>query len=130
MNNPEEEDFKIMETIEEKEKVIDIYFTMIVGDYYFIKCLNEFKDQSGFGIESFGILFYQDFEIWDEFRCKENEVALLDYPAAEKDRIGYLDFQQFYPYVYQYGQRFIQKHPERKEEVTRLLKEIKESWGI
>lgn len=48
-------------------------------------------------------------------------------PAVEEDTIGYLDSQQFYPYLYQYRQKFIRKHPKKKEEVTRLLKEIKES---
>ncbi|MBA4603116.1 ribonuclease toxin immunity protein CdiI [Thermoactinomyces mirandus] len=130
MYNSEEENYKIMKTIEEKELCIRIFFSL-VGNYYFIRCLNEFKEKTGFGKEEIMILFHQDFEEWEKYRCKENEVALLMYyPAAEEDTIGYMDFEQFYPYVNQYGQQFIQRHPEKKEEVTRLLKEIKESWGI
>jgi hypothetical protein len=41
-----------------------------------------------------------------------------------------MDFKEFYPYVYKRAQEYISSHPKRKEEVTRLLKEIKESWGI
>ncbi|MBA4601980.1 ribonuclease toxin immunity protein CdiI [Thermoactinomyces mirandus] len=130
MYNSEDENYKIMETVEEKELFIDCYFSL-VGNYNFINCLNRFKNKKGFGIEDFGILFYYSFDEWDKYRCKENEVALImDYPAAEEDTIGYMDFEQFYPYVYQRGQKYIQKHPEEKEEVSCLLKEIKESWGI
>ncbi|MBA4601225.1 hypothetical protein H2C83_02560 [Thermoactinomyces sp. AMNI-1] len=119
-----------MESMEEINDFIDIYFS-IVGDYQFINALNEFNNRTGFGIEDFLILFYQDFDEWEKYRCKENEVALLMYyPEPDQDRIAYLDFQQFYPYLYQYGQKFIRKHPEKKEEVIRLLKEIKESWGV
>ncbi|MBA4601984.1 ribonuclease toxin immunity protein CdiI [Thermoactinomyces mirandus] len=130
MYNSEDENYKIMETVEEKELFIDCYFSLI-GDYNFIAALTRFKNKTGFGIEDIMILFYPDYEEWEKYRCKENEVALLMYyPAAEEDTIGYMDFEQFYPYVYHYGQKFILKHPEKKEEVTRLLKEIKESWGI
>ncbi|MGA8941251.1 MAG: ribonuclease toxin immunity protein CdiI [Thermoactinomyces sp.] len=132
MYNTEEDNFKMMESMEEINDFIDIYFS-IVGDYNFIKCLKGFRNKAGFGIEDFGILFKQDFDDdeWVKYRCKENEVALLMYyPEPDQNRITFLDFHQFYPYLYQYGQKFIRKHPEKKEEVTYLLKEIKESWGI
>jgi pentose-5-phosphate-3-epimerase len=38
-----------------------------------------------------------------------------------------MDFKEFYPYVYKRAQEYILSHPEKKEEVTRLLNEIKES---
>ena len=42
------------------------------------------------------ILFHPDYEEWEQYRCKENEVALLMYyPAAEEDTIGYMDFKNF-----------------------------------
>lgn len=130
MYNSEEENLKVMETMVEKEEFMRMFF-MAIGNYYFIDCLKGFRKKTGFGIEAIGVLFHQDFDEWDKYRCKENEVALmLDYPAAEEDTIGYIDFGHFYPYVYQHGQKYIQKYPEKKKEVTRLLKEIKESWGI
>ncbi|MBA4550087.1 hypothetical protein H1R82_13940 [Thermoactinomyces intermedius] len=107
------------------------YFFMLVGNYYFVDCLDSFKNKRGFGIEEVMILFRQSFDEWERFRCQENEVALvMYYPAAEEDTIGYMDFKEFYPYVYKRAQEYISSHPKRKEEVTRLLKEIKESWGI
>lgn len=130
MHNLEEEKYIFMKTISEKEKFIDLYF-WIIGDGNFIYALTRFKNKTGFGIEDIMILFYPDYEEWEKYRCKENEVALLMYyPAAEEDTIGYMDFKQFYPYLNQYGQQFIQRNPEKKEEVINLLKEIKKSWGI
>lgn len=130
MHHFEEENIRMMETIEEKEHCIDNI--LVVTD--FIKCLNRFKNKEGYGEEGNLILFYQDFDDddeWKQYRCKEDEVALIMfYPAADEDTFGYMHFKQFYSYVYHYGQKYIQEHPEKKEEVTRLLNEIKESWGI
>lgn len=119
-----------METLEEKERCISIVLEF--GNL--IDCLNNFKNKQGNGIEGILILFYQDFEDddeWKPYRCKEDEVALIMfYPAADEDTIGYMDFKEFYPYVYKRAQEYISSYPEEKEEVTRLLKEIKESWGV
>jgi hypothetical protein len=130
MYNKEEESYRIMETIEEKQEFMKFYFWHI-GDGNFVRALNRFKNKEGFGIESVGILFHLDFQEWEEYRCKEDEVALiLDYPAAEEDTIGYLDFKQFYGYLKDHSQEYIRKHPEQKEEVVKLLKEIKQSLNI
>lgn len=72
----------------------NLFGNMAVEKY--IRVLNEFKNRTGFGMENIHILFYSDFEEWDEFRCKENEVALImEYPVVAEDTIGYLDFCGF-----------------------------------
>jgi CDI immunity protein len=107
------------------------HFFSLVGNFNFVDCLNNFKNKRGFGIEEVMILFRQSFDEWERFRCQENEVALvMYYPAAEEDTIGYMDFKEFYPYVYKRAQEYISSHPKRKDKVTRMLKDIKESWGI
>ncbi len=76
-------------------------------------------------------MFHDDFEEWEEYRCKENEVALImDYPAAEEDTIGYLDFSHFYSFLVDEGRKYMEEEPEKHEEIDLLLKEVENTLGL
>lgn len=119
-----------METIEEKIEFMVSFFG-IVGEEKFYNALNEFKDMTGFGVDCIRILFHGDFEEWEEYHCKENEVALImDYPAAEEDTIGYLDFSQFYSFLVNESQKYIEQYPEKRDNINDLLKVINIKFGL
>ncbi|HZG18195.1 MAG TPA: ribonuclease toxin immunity protein CdiI [Candidatus Bathyarchaeia archaeon] len=119
-----------MESKDEKKEFFESFFG-IVGSKNFYRALNEFKNKTGFGVDCISILFYGDFEEWDDYRCKENEVALIiEYPAAKEDTIGYLDFSQFYSVLDTECKKYIEKHPEELENINRLLSEIKSEFGV
>ncbi|WP_407637715.1 ribonuclease toxin immunity protein CdiI [Bacillus ndiopicus] len=103
----------------------------MVGKEKYYNALNEFKNQTGFGVDCIRILFYRDFEDWEKYRCKENEVALImDYPAVEVDTIGYLDFAQFYGFLVNESQRYTEQYPEKHDNINNLLKEIYIEFGL
>jgi hypothetical protein len=130
MYNHEEQIYKIFDDEKEKKDFMKFYFWFI-GESYFINALNRFKDKTGFGIECVRILFHDDFDEWEEYRCKEDEVSLIkDYPAAEEDTMGYLSFKDFYNCLIDHSKEYIKKYPEQEEEVCKLLREIKESLDI
>jgi len=116
-----------------KEEIIEFMETFFgnMGVEKYIRVLNEFKNRTGFGMENIHILFYNDFEEWDEFRCKENEVSLImEYPAVAEDIMGYLDFLRFYNYLVAKSRDYILNQPEQIEEINELLKEVKNSFGL
>src|SRR4051812_26837706 len=106
MNEP----YKVVESAEEKQKFMKIYLHWIRD--FFTKALNAFKNKRGYGIEFIGIAFYSDFDEWEkEYRCKEDEVALMfDYPAEEEDTIIYYSLEEFYDYLFDHGHEYIQKY--------------------
>lgn len=121
---------KKLKTTEEKRKFIEYYFWHI-EDENFVRSLNRFKEKKGFGTEYVRILFHADFDGWEEYMCNEGEVAfIMDYPAAEEDTIGYLGFEQFYIFLLEYSEKYIEKYPEQEVEVSKLLREIKDSFNI
>lgn len=121
---------KKMVTIEEKIEFMVSFFG-IIGEEGYCKALEEFKKKTGYGVDCIRILFHDDFEEWEEYRCKEDEVALiLDYPAAEEDTIGYLNYQQFNSFLVDEGQKHIEKRPEKREKIDLLLKEVKSALGV
>ncbi|WDV05484.1 MULTISPECIES: ribonuclease toxin immunity protein CdiI [Lysinibacillus] len=119
--------------IDSKEEIKEFMETFFgnMGVNKFIRVLNEFKNRTGFGMENIHILFYNDFEEWDEFRCKENEVSLImEYPAVAEDTIGYTDFLQLYIFLVAKSKNYILKQPELLEEINELLKEVKNAFGL
>lgn len=121
---------KKMVTIEEKEEFMVSFFG-IIGEKGYCKALEEFMKETGYGVDCIRILFHNDFEEWEEYRCKENEVALiLDYPAVEEDTIGYLDYSHFYSFLVDEGQRYMEKQPEKRKEIDLLLKEVESRLGL
>lgn len=111
---------KKMVTIKEKEEFMVSFFG-IIGEEGYCKALEEFKKETGYGVDCIRILFHNDFEVWEEYRCKENEVALiLDYPAVE----------QFYSFLVDEGHRYIEQQPEKRKVIDLLLKEVESTLGL
>lgn len=119
-----------MENIEEKIDFMNSYFGIVGRENYYI-ALNEFKNLTGYGVDCIRILFHGDFEEWEVYRCKENQIALIiDYPAAEKDTIGYLNFAQFYSFLVNESHNYIELYPEEYDNINSILKEIKIKFGL
>ena len=119
-----------IDTNEEIKEFMETFFGNMAVEKY-IRVLNEFKNRTGFGMENIHILFYSDFEEWDEFRCKENEVALImEYPVVAEDTIGYLDFLRLYDFLVAKSKNYILNQLEQLDEINELLKEVKNSFGL
>ncbi len=94
----------------------------------FIHVLNRFKNKQNSGVEGISVFFQNDFEEWDEYRCKDNEIALLT--GIGEERIGYMKLPEFYKLIEQVSQEHVEWYPENKENVKHLLKEVKAAFRL
>lgn len=115
------------ETIDEK---MESYFTLI-GDYHFVMALNNYSELFGFGIEDIWCCFANQYDEWEEDYFGESGVEFyFDYPAVSEDLSFILTYEEFYQYILEASERYIERHPEHKEIVKEHLDKIKMAFNI
>lgn len=116
---------------DEKKKALVKYYYQAMGDERFLKVLNKYANEQGYGIEHVWCTFANDFEPWEDDYFGETGIAYyFDYPAVEKDEIVILNYETFYRYLKEASIEYLERNSNNKEEVENLLKNIRERYNI
>lgn len=115
---------KLVTNNEETERLFRLYFSSIDRGL-FIEALKFFRKKEGYGLECVCITFDTDYSPGEEGYFEGIGVKLsIFYPAWEEDVIAILSYQQFFDRLVIQSKIFLEKYPEREEEVKKHLKEI------
>ncbi|SFK03879.1 MULTISPECIES: ribonuclease toxin immunity protein CdiI [unclassified Bacillus (in: firmicutes)] len=117
---------------------------ILMKDYFFEisdvrnklqEALHYFSKKEGFGSGGKVILFVNDLDESDEafFELQNNKVLFSVDQAtssANEDSEAYLSFQEFYEYLKDQVEKVSTDKPEEKEELERLLLQVKQGLSI
>ena len=110
----------------EIDKLFKIYFSCIDGRYRFIQALKKFAKGEGYGQEYVCCIFASDYETLEEGYFGSTGVKVrVDYPAYNEDVIAIVSNEEFFEYLTNEYIKFINKFPDKKDEVNDYLEEIK-----
>lgn len=116
--------YKYLEGIEEKRKLMDLYYWYI-GEGYFLDALNRFKNEDGFGIENIRCLFQNDYEPWEEEYFEGRYVAFIaEHPAVSEDIIAMVDYETFYEHLRGTCEKYIRNNKSEGNKVKTLLLQV------
>lgn len=114
----------------EIEQYIKYYYKHI-GDNYLLQALINYSELKGFGIEDIWCCFANEYEEWEEDYFGESGVAYyFDYPAVENDCIIILNYQNFFRYLFDACQEYINRYPENEKNIYKYLDIIKNNLGL
>ncbi|MFC9658402.1 ribonuclease toxin immunity protein CdiI [Bacillus subtilis] len=117
--------------MDNKNKELINYFFKVMGDERFIRILEKFSIEEGYGIENVWCVFADDYEKWEEDYFGDEGIAFyFDYPAVEEDKEVILDYENFYKYLNEIVGQYVERHPDNKLEVEKYMGTIKEKYNI
>ncbi|CAM2897921.1 ribonuclease toxin immunity protein CdiI [Hathewaya histolytica] len=107
------------------------YYYIHIGDGYLIDALDNYSKLEGFGIKGIWCCFANEYEEWEEDYFGESGVAYyFDYPAVEKDCIVILTYKEFYKYLLDVCEKYVEKHSEEKGIIYEYLNKIKVNLNL
>lgn len=92
----------------------------------FLNHLNNFKDKETERESMMGVIYSEDYEKDDDGYFGENKVCFY----MGDDAYDILDYSDMYMYLYFSCEFYIEKHPEEKEIVDEIFKEIEKVYNI
>lgn len=97
----------------EIKELIKGYFWYIKGRY-FIEALKSFSIGEGYGQEYVCCTLPGDYQEWEEGYFGDSGVKIsIDYPAIDEDMIAIISYKEFYIYLLEQGNKFIDEFPEK-----------------
>ena len=76
-------------------------------------------------------VFSSELQTDDEDYFGENKVAYYFFePAVKEDKQIVISYQEFYDIVYKYYSEYVRQHSEERDEIMRLLAELKNKLGL
>lgn len=111
----------------DKVVAIDI-LNLFVNGRNFISHLNNFKNKETERDATMGVVYSEDFEKDYDGYFGENKVCF--YIDTIGDPFDILDYDEMYMYLYFTCEFYIEKHPEEKEIINEIFKEIEEVYNI
>ena len=103
---------------QEIDNVVHMYFAHMQGRY-FIEMLKSFSQGRGYGMESTCCIFSFEYQPSDEEYFGDNGVQISrTFPNEE---FVILTYEEFFKRLSEVGCAFVDKHPERKQEVEEYL---------
>jgi len=119
-----------MKKLTEKNEINNLvhsYFVHMQGRY-FIEALKSFSKAEGYGMEAVCCTFPKDYETWEEGYFGETGVMFSQ--SFPDESIAIVTNEEFYGYVSDAGDTFVNKFTERKEEILEYLVAIKKILNI
>ena len=125
-------DIKMSYVTDEKKKreLLDYYYR-VMEDWFVIR-LEHYSKNEGYGDGGYmWCCFANDYEEWEEDYFGDSGVAYyFDPPAVEEEYTVILTNEEFYAYLVEKSELYLQKYGHRKELVEGYLKTIKENLKL
>lgn len=107
------------------KELLNLYY-WVIGDDRFISILEKYSEGEGFGIEDIWCCFANEYEEWEEDYFGESGVAYyFDYPAVKEDCTIILSNKEFYKYLTEKCEEYVEKYEDKKDIVFNYLNKIK-----
>ena len=111
-------------------ELLDLYYRSI-GDSRFLYVLQQYSNCKGYGSPYCWCCFANQVEEWDEDYFGENKVAYyFDPPAVDEDYTIIFSNEEFYKYLSIKCENYIDKFPDKKEDVLMYLRKTKLNLGV
>lgn len=118
----------------DKEKIKEYvkYYYDLLDDSKFKKALLNYSQLRGYGvIEDIWCCFANEYEEWEEDYFRESGIAFyFDYPAVKEDCYIILENKEFYQYLVEQCEEYINRRPNDKNEIEELLKIISNKLNL
>lgn len=110
---------------------LDKYVAIDILNFYvngnnFISHLYNFKNKETERNSMMGVIYSEDYEKDDDGYFGDNKVCFY----MDTDSYDILDYDDLHLYLYLTCEFYIEKHPEEKEQVDKIFKEIEKVYNI
>lgn len=107
---------------------VEAYF-LYLEEEKFITALKGFRDNIGYSISEFVICaFASEYDSWEEGYFGEEGVKFeVEPPAVDDHKLDIITFNELYQYLDDMVNQYLVSNPDKRNEVTSLLNDIKSS---
>ncbi|WP_145331870.1 ribonuclease toxin immunity protein CdiI [Paenibacillus xylanexedens] len=121
--------YKILTTKVEIDQLVASYFWIID----FPRALAYFGDQErhGYGSGPLEVQFSSYHSPEEEEYIGDQEVCFIGEPPAYDEAVmAVMEYDEFYNYLLIYSEKYLEEHPEGKQEIFNLLDVVKKRLGL
>ncbi|QZN75204.1 MULTISPECIES: ribonuclease toxin immunity protein CdiI [unclassified Paenibacillus] len=121
--------YKILTTKAEIDRLVESYFWIID----FPRALTYFGDHErhGYGSGPLEVQFSSYHMPEEEEYIGDQKVCFIgEPPAYDEDVIAVMEHDEFYNYLMIYSEKYVEEHPEAKQEIYNLLDMVKKRLGL